>query len=113
MNYYFGVLKKYAVFNGRARRKEYWLFFLFNFIITFILGAIDGSWSTGHAKTLSVIYCLAVLIPGIAVGVRRMHDINNSGWLILIPFFNLILFCTEGTKGANRYGPDLKEAMVN
>lgn len=58
---------------------------------------------------LSNIYTIAVLLPSIAVGVRRMHDVNKSGWYILIPFYNLFLALTEGTRGENQYGEDPKE----
>lgn len=109
MNYYFSVLKKYAVFTGRARRKEYWMFFLVNIIIGFVLGAFEGimGLDTGDKKNiLSGLYSLAVLVPGVAVGIRRMHDINRSGWFIIIPIYNLVLACEAGTKGPNQYGPD-------
>lgn len=60
------------------------------------------------APVLYSIYSLAVLIPGIAAGVRRMHDVNKSGWFLLIPFYNLVLACTDGTPGENEYGEDPK-----
>jgi uncharacterized membrane protein YhaH (DUF805 family) len=105
MNYYLNVLKNYAVFSGRARRSEYWYFFLFNLIISFILGFIGGAIGFIY---LGNIYSIAVLIPSIAVGVRRMHDVDKSGWFILIPIYNLILACTDGTPGENSYGEDPK-----
>jgi uncharacterized membrane protein YhaH (DUF805 family) len=105
MNYYFKVLQNYAIFSGRARRSEYWYFTLFNVIIAFVLGFIGGLMKT---TVLSNIYTLAVLIPGIAVAVRRMHDVGKSGWFILIPIYNLILACTDGVKGDNEYGADPK-----
>lgn len=106
MNYYFKVLQNYATFSGRARRSEYWYFFLFNFIISFILGFIGG---ITHLTFLGIIYSFAVIIPGIAVSIRRMHDVGKSGWFILFPFYNLILVFTEGEKGSNLYGADPKE----
>jgi len=105
MNYYFKVLQNYATFSGRARRSEYWYFFLFNVIIGFVCGLMQ-------VPDLANIYTLAVLIPGIAVGVRRMHDVGKSGWFLLIPIYNLILAFTEGEKGTNQYGPDPKETTV-
>jgi len=105
MNYFIAVFKKYAVFSGRARRAEYWYFFLFNFIISFILGFIGGA--VGNIY-LQVLWFLGTIIPAIAVGVRRMHDVNKSGWYILIPIYSLILACTEGTTGPNEYGDDPK-----
>ena len=111
MNWYLAVLKKYAVFSGRARRKEYWMFCLFNIIIGFILGVIEGIAginSGNNGSILPSIYQLAILIPSIAVGVRRMHDVGKSGWFLLIPIYNLILTVTEGNKGDNQYGTDPK-----
>lgn len=105
MNWYLAVLKKYAEFNGRARRSEYWYFFLFNLIISVVLGVIGG---VIHFKYIGNLYSLAVLLPGLAVGIRRMHDVGKSGWFILIPIYNIILAATEGTKGDNEYGPDPK-----
>ena len=83
MNWYLGVLKKYADFNGRARRKEYWVFVLFNLIISCVLSVIDvfvGTYSAAMGVgILSGLYALGVLIPGIAVTVRRLHDTGRSG----------------------------------
>jgi len=112
MNYYFEVFKKYAVFDGRARRKEYWMFFLFNFLILLalsIIGKIADINSEDGWNFLNGIYWLATVIPLIAVGVRRMHDVNKSGWYLLIPIYNLILACTDGTRGNNEYGLDPRE----
>ncbi|WP_010177781.1 DUF805 domain-containing protein [Aquimarina agarilytica] len=107
MNWYLKVLKQYADFNGRARRKEYWMFILINTIISYlILGiatAIDPSF-----VVLSSIYSLAVLVPTIAVAVRRAHDVGVSGWFMLIPFYNLYLAVKNGDVGPNEYGPDPK-----
>lgn len=111
MNYYFKVLQNYATFSGRARRKEYWMFFLFNIIIAMILGFIEGIADinpTSDYSILANIYSLAILIPSIAVGVRRMHDVGKSGWFLLIPIYNFILAVTEGEKGENQYGADPK-----
>jgi uncharacterized membrane protein YhaH (DUF805 family) len=115
MNWYATVLKKYAVFSGRARRKEYWMFVLFNLIIALVIvfvlgffGALTGSGS-GLSGLVSVYY-LAILIPTIAVAVRRMHDTDHSGWWALFPIVNLIFALIEGTQGDNRFGPDPKAA---
>ncbi len=102
MNYYLKVLQNYAKFSGRATRSEYWYFVLFNFVISFGLGIVDGIAFGG--QVISSIYSLAVLVPSIAVGVRRMHDVDKSGWFLLIPIYNLILAITEGTRGSNRFG---------
>ena len=113
MNWYLKVLQQYATFSGRARRKEYWMFILFNVIISFVLAFLEGvvrssAIQQGQPPLLSNIYSLAVLLPSIAVGVRRMHDTNHSGWFLLVPIYNLVLACTEGTREANRFGPDPK-----
>jgi uncharacterized membrane protein YhaH (DUF805 family) len=112
MNWYIHVLRKYAVFSGRAQRKEYWMFFLFNFLIAFGIGFISGMLPDVPALGIaSSVYTLAVLIPGIAVGVRRMHDIGRSGWWVLLPFVNLVMFCFKGQDGDNEFGPDPKLAF--
>jgi uncharacterized membrane protein YhaH (DUF805 family) len=105
VNYYFKVLQNYANFNGRARRSEYWYFVLFNIIASIVLSIVGF---TIKNNILSNLYSLAVLIPSIAVGVRRMHDVGKSGWFILIPIYNLILACTNGVEGENEYGTDPK-----
>jgi uncharacterized membrane protein YhaH (DUF805 family) len=116
MNYYFAVLKKYAVFSGRARRKEYWFFTLFNMIVMFLLIAIDTA--TGSVidpeedlGILTTIYILGVIIPTIAVGVRRLHDTDRTGWWTLIYFVPLIgplvfIYFTvlASDDGVNRFG---------
>ena len=114
MNWYLTVLKKYAVFSGRARRKEYWYFVLFNFLIAFGLGVIDGL--LGLVSDLGIgllggIYSIAVLIPTIAVAVRRLHDTGRSGWWLLIFFvpligfiFWLVFMLSESQPGKNQYG---------
>jgi len=110
MNWYLKVLRNYAVFDGRARRSEYWYFILFNMIISFVLGLIDGlsGFMVGDNGILSSIYSLGVLIPSIAVAIRRMHDVGKSGWFMLIPFYNLYLAVQDGEVGYNQYGPDPK-----
>ena len=121
MNWYLEVLKKYAVFNGRARRKEYWYFFLFSLIISVALVIIDSMIGSFSAETglglLSGIYALAVLIPNLAVGVRRLHDTNRSGWWLLISFIPLIgaivliVFLASDSKAEeNQYGANPKLA---
>lgn len=105
MNYYISVLQNYATFSGRARRKEYWMFFLFNMIFSFIFGFICGLIGVPELANL---YTLVVLLPSIAVAVRRMHDVGKSGWFILIPIYNFVLAVTEGDKGDNEYGADPK-----
>ena len=116
MEWYIGVLKKYAVFSGRARRKEFWMFVLFNFIIGMVLGILSNIPGLGIVFIIiSSLYSLAVLIPGIAVCVRRMHDTNRSGLLLLLGLIPLagaiillIFTLQEGTSGDNQYGANPK-----
>lgn len=105
IQHYTAVLQKYAVFSGRATRPEYWWFFLANILISIILGIIDGALGLLDVGIADV-YSLAVLVPGIAVAIRRVQDVGKSGWFILIPIYNIILMATEGEQGANQYGPD-------
>lgn len=108
MNWYLQVLKQYATFTGRSRRKEYWMFFLFNLIISYGIIFISIGLEMPGLAMLSTIYSLAVLIPALAVGVRRMHDAGKSGWYLLIPIYNLILACTDSEAGSNKWGPNPK-----
>lgn len=123
MSWYLEVLKKYAVFGGRARRKEYWYFVLFNIIISIVLTGIDGVTGSFSAQTgmglLSGIYSLAVLIPCIAVSVRRLHDTDRSGWwlfIVLVPLVGaivLLVFAVQDSKpGANQFGDNPKEVTA-
>lgn len=123
MNWYIEVLKKYAVFNGRARRKEYWYFYLFYILIYIVLIIIDtvtGLFSVeAGIGLLSGIYSLSLLIPGIAVGVRRLHDTNRSGWWLLIGLIPIIgaivlivFLASNSNPEANQYGPNPKVATA-
>jgi uncharacterized membrane protein YhaH (DUF805 family) len=115
VNWYLAVLKNYAGFSGRARRTEYWMFFLFNVIIDIVLNVI--TLAIQQVSILGTIYGLAVLIPGLAVGVRRLHDTGRSGWWLLIGLVPLIgaivlivFMATDGEPGDNAYGPNPKFA---
>lgn len=120
MNYYLSVLKKYAVFSGRAQRAEYWYFILFNLLIALALGVLAAAIPKASAifNWLLVIYYLAMLIPSIAVTVRRLHDCGRSGWLFLIsliPFVGVVLFIfmlLDSEPGQNKYGPNPKGVMA-
>ena len=123
MQWYLEVLKKYAVFTGRARRMEFWMFTLISAIISIGLLLIDRfaglTEAAGGANPLQSIYGLAVLIPSIAVTVRRLHDIGRSGlWILvgLVPCVGWIILlvweATDGTPGPNEFGPDPKNAAV-
>ena len=110
---------KYVTFSGRASRSEFWWFMLFIFAGNFILGFVDLSLfgRTAEGDTISILgalFSLAVFLPSIAVGVRRLHDVDKSGWwylLILIPLIGWLIlivffFIHQGTAGSNRFGED-------
>lgn len=119
MKWYLSVLKKYAVFSGRASRKEYWFFVLFNIIVAIVLMLLDGLLGTtfkfGEVVMpygyLYAFYCLAIILPSLAVLVRRLHDTGRSGgwfFISLVPFIGgiwlLVLTCLAGNPEANKYG---------
>jgi len=115
LNWYLEVLKKYTVFGGRAGRPEYWYFVLFNVAASLILEFLDGLFGTfsnsARIGLLGSLYSLAVLCPTIGVGMRRLHDINRSGWWLLIGFIPivgwivLIVWAATGSDpGQNQYG---------
>jgi len=133
-------LRRYAQFSGRSRRKEFWYFVLFLFIVSFILTIIDSALGLGGSTTrefdrtatgisagyytsgglLTGLFALATLIPNLAVAVRRLHDTDRSGWWILLSFLPLIgwivllvFYLTDGTRGPNRFGPDPKESPAD
>lgn len=111
----FTALQKYAVFKGRARRKEYWQLILLSFLVQIAAAIIDrvlGLSGYGNRGPFSLIASLAFLVPSIAAGVRRMHDTDHSGWYLLIPFYNFYLAVINGTPRPNRYGPDPKGAAL-
>ncbi|MFJ6636480.1 DUF805 domain-containing protein [Streptomyces sp. NPDC091376] len=117
MNYYLDVLKKYAVFSGRARRKEYWMFVLFNFIAAVVLYALDLA--LGTAPVIYGIYVLAVFLPSLGVMIRRLHDTDRSGWWFLIAFIPLVgaiillvFLASEGKSAENKYGTNPKFAAA-
>jgi uncharacterized membrane protein YhaH (DUF805 family) len=103
---FIGTLKKYAVFDGRARRQEFWIFFLASFVVSCVVGWIP---------VIGWLISLAFFVPSIAVGTRRLHDTGRSGWLqllALIPLVGLIILIVfwvqEGTAGQNKYGSNPK-----
>lgn len=123
-------LRRYADFAGRSRRKEFWLFTLFMIVLYILVGFVEAQLGLGQsisdtsANSASYYYnggplifvlWLVLLVPGLAVTVRRMHDQDKSGWLVLlglIPLVGgiviLVFMCLEGTRGSNRFGPDPK-----
>ncbi|SFS02799.1 DUF805 domain-containing protein [Sphingomonas jatrophae] len=124
-------LKRYADFNGRSRRKEYWFFALMIlaiYLVITVIGMVLGSLTPSDtangilaapAFLLLLLFGLAVIVPGIAVQVRRFHDQDKSGWFVLlnlIPYVGglvvLVFMCLEGTRGPNRFGPDPKTNLA-
>ena len=113
-------LKRYADFQGRSRRKEYWMFFLFIILCAIVIGIIEGILGLnemvgGLYGPLSLLFILAIFLPSLAVQVRRFHDQDKSGWFVLLGFIPLVggiivlvFMCLEGTRGPNRFGPDPK-----
>ncbi len=114
MNYYLTVLKKYAVCSGRARRAEFWYFLLFHIIIYLALSIISIVVISGSYNILGTLYGLAMFIPSLTVGMRRLHDIGKSEWMILlsvIPIVDIwffILMMIDSNPGENKYGPNPK-----
>ena len=123
MNWYLKGLKQYADFNGRARRTEYWMFVLFNILFAVAAIVLDNVLGIameelGYGPVYGL-YTLALLIPGLAVAVRRLHDVGKSGWMlliILIPLIGaiwlLVLMVTDSNPGQNQYGPNPKETIA-
>lgn len=116
MSWFFVVLKKYAVFSGRARRMEYWMFTLISTLIYF------GVVALGYAidsELPEYVVLAALLLPSLAVTVRRLHDTGRTGWFVLIGFIPcigtivmLVFTATEGEPGQNKYGPNPKELQA-
>jgi len=115
MNWYLEVLNKYAVFSGRARRKEYWFFVLFNVLISLLLSIADGLTGTLNPLTgvgvLGGVYMIAIMIPSIAVAVRRLHDTGRSGWWLLISLIPVVgglvllyFLVLDSDPASNEYG---------
>jgi uncharacterized membrane protein YhaH (DUF805 family) len=122
MNWYLRVLKQYATFDGRARRKEYWFFTLFYVLVYLVLAVADNLTGTYNADAglglLSGLYILATLIPCLAVMVRRLHDTDRNGWWVLIGLIPvvgdivlLVFACLDSQPGANRFGPNPKGVL--
>jgi uncharacterized membrane protein YhaH (DUF805 family) len=119
MTWYLAVLKKYAVFDGRAGRMEYWMFFLFNLILLALTMVIDNMLKITFGNTgigwIYMLYSLAIIIPDTAVVVRRLHDVGKSGWWYLIGLIPLagiiwlvVLLATDSQPGTNAYGANPK-----
>ncbi len=115
MNHYLDVLKKYTAFDGRSRRAEYWHFVLFNFIISLIINFSSILIGKNISLAITVLFALLIIIPTLAVSVRRLHDTGKSGWWLLIGLIPIIgaiciivLMCIDSNPGDNKYGPNPK-----
>ncbi len=105
------ALKRYFDFKGRSRRSEYWYFYLSSIAIGLIAGVLDGLLGIADVQgngPIGALVSLGILIPSIAVGVRRMHDIDKSGWWLLALIYNIFLLARNGDAGRNRFGSDPK-----
>ena len=121
MEWYIKVLKQFSDFETRARRKEYWMFTLFSVIISSILTLIDNNLGTAvntGTGLLSGIYSLIILVPTLAVGVRRLHDVGKTGWMLLVALIPLIgviwiliLFCKDSHLEENKWGANPKKKL--
>jgi uncharacterized membrane protein YhaH (DUF805 family) len=125
VDWYLAVLRKYAVFDGRARRKEYWMFCLVSILVSLAIGFASGfvggmlGLSESVITMLALGYTLAVLIPSLAVAVRRLHDTGRSGWwllIVLVPLVGaivLLVFSVQDSEpGANSYGKNPKTSFA-
>lgn len=115
MNWYVKCIKQYVDFSGRARRKEYWMFALLNCVFGIVASTLDLIIMPESIGIISLLYSLFVLLPGLAVCVRRLHDIGKSGYWFLIAFVPIVgaillivWACTEGESNSNSYGPNPK-----
>ena len=122
MEWYIKVLKQFSDFKTRARRKEYWMFTLFSILISGILNLIDTNLGTEFNNGIGLfggIYSLLILVPSLAVGVRRLHDVGKSGWMLLVALIPLIgaiwlliLFCKDSQLQENKWGVNPKEILI-
>lgn len=124
--------RRYAEFSGRSRRKEFWMFALFQLIVAMAISAVfgtpyyamGGGWLNASLVASSTggmvgnLFALVNIVPNLAVSVRRLHDQDRSGWLlllVLVPFFGwfalFVLMCLNGTRGPNRFGADPKNPL--
>lgn len=121
MDYALMPLRRYAEFSGRSRRKEFWLFELLLVVVSIVVGLIEGMLGIntmvgGLYGPLTTLFALGTIVPSIAVGIRRLHDTDRSGWWLLIALVPIIgalvllfFYVSDGTKGPNRFGADPKD----
>ncbi len=114
MNWYVKAFKNYADFDGRARRKEFWMFFLYHSIFIYVAVSLSLLLHVPALLFAVTIYVFATVLPFCSLAVRRMHDNDKSGWYFLVPFYNMYLFCLNGEYAENQYGvsPKKREDVV-
>ena len=129
LNKYFidTIKNRYAKFDGRASRSEYWFYTLFYLIIAIVAGMLDTflinpmlgatPQEAGEGGILQIVLALALLIPSIAIGIRRLHDIGKSGWWLLVGLIPIIgalvliyFYVTDSQAGSNQFGENPKGA---
>lgn len=106
--WYIPVLKRYWDFDGRATRKEFWIFVLFSALVQMAIYTLVRV-STGDAETASIfenLYVLSILLPAVGLAMRRMHDIGRNGTWVFLPIVNFIFYCLKGQSHDNEYGPN-------
>ena len=101
MKHYLNAFKNYANFKGRASRAAFWSFFIINLLVNLLL---DFSGMYINFPVLGNVYSLLVLVPAIAVSIRRAHDVNKKGWFLLIPIYNLMILLKKSDQAVNSYG---------
>lgn len=109
MKHYLTAISQYAKFSGRSTRAEFWYFILFECLFLMFFSLIGG---IVKFPSLGTIFFILTMIPYVAIGWRRMHDTDNSGWFVFIPIYGFILLCTKGTEGQNHYGNCTKKNDV-
>jgi uncharacterized membrane protein YhaH (DUF805 family) len=114
MEWFVKCLRNYAVFEGRARRKEFWMYQLYYVLLLIaltVIASIAGIADKDGNSWLTTVLELALFLPGLAVSIRRMHEVHHSGWWVLLPLWNIVLFCRAGDVGDNQYGTDPKHGQ--
>lgn len=108
--HYVNAWKTAFVFNGRVRRRAYWLFVLVHAIVMILCAILDQAFRSG--ETIATLYNIAAFLPGLSLGVKRMHDVGKNGWWVIVPFINIYYAVKDSDQSVNEYGPSPKYAMA-
>lgn len=112
MDYFIDGLSEFANFKSRARRKDFWMFHLWCVIVGVFVGVTAGlTMGPKNAAFIANVYNVGLILPSLAITVRRLHDVNKSGWFMFVPFYGFYLMFVEGDKGDNRFGTDPKAPL--